>query len=143
MNNAEFAHTLRGLADLYANHDDLPQCFSDRLYVYVSTKEALAASVRILGPGKKNSVNDCLNYRPDNWPLDLWASKSSMGCEVIEEKIEVPEQVIPARAEQVIPAHTEIRKTYKCEPFLKLPEDTTPKLLEAPMSGANFGGPGE
>jgi hypothetical protein len=128
MERNENIAAIRRLADILEEHPNTPIPWnltpSGCISIMCLSRAEFVASIKAFGNGKKADGGDSLDFTPD-FPLkiNIHGFKSAI-CEARVTKIEVPEQIIPATEQQVIPAHTEERVEYSChESFLDGSED--------------------
>lgn len=65
--------------------------------------------------------------------LSGYANRESV-CRKIEKLVNVPESIIPAQEEKIVPAHTEIKVEWECEPILAIDESPVHDLKEEVLS---------
>lgn len=125
LTNAQFADLLRSIARVYDERPEIPQPYhmgSDggTEFVFCNNKEQFAATIRAFGPGRKDQCDDCLLFYPDitrGIGLRIYGHKHNC-CE----RVQIGQKVVPAHAEQVIPAAPErVEPVYEwhCAPFLE------------------------
>lgn len=124
LTTSEYVQMLTRLANLYLEHPEaeLPYegCHTG-MSIYCHDKETFSATVAAFGGGAKDSDDAGLIYLPNAFKklhLRIYGFKSGI-CERIEDGTKViPEQVIPAREEEIIPEHEEPVYKWNCKPFL-------------------------
>lgn len=114
MTSQQYVKALREIADFYEAHPDVP-FRAERIVIAVDAKE-LVVLPRYIGSCKKVVDNDFFNLRKDFGGLEIeFYSRRENVCEriVIGKKV-VPETIIPARPEEVIPEHEEEEFEWRC-----------------------------
>lgn len=129
MTNQELVAGLRGLADFYEQNPelDLPNGF-DRLDVWLDKKNAASAILRLVhaaGKVEKVEYGEQLAFRTNvaGFNLDF-----NIAREVVCERVQVgtkviPERIIPAQAEEIVPEHEEPVYAWECGSLLKPKEE--------------------
>lgn len=129
MNNKELADALREVARLveqlpYSPYADAKVSMS---YYGEDAREKIAQFARILAPCTKEFGSSWASLDKHIGPVHLYAMTSrETVCKRIEVDEEVPEQIIPAREETVIPAHTQKVVKWDCGEGILAGEAVTP-----------------
>jgi hypothetical protein len=116
MTNREFADSLRKVADFYEANPDFPQ-FLDEINVFErGGREALARQARCFGHCEKDVDDVWFMVKRDfgQIRLVLNAYRDKVCERVLVRTEEVPEHIIPAIAEEIVPAHKKEIYEWKC-----------------------------
>ncbi|HEX4501075.1 MAG TPA: hypothetical protein VH187_07940 [Scandinavium sp.] len=113
----DIVQKLRKLADWFEQHPGVPEPHLNRIDIFAFEKEDFLSAAREMGPASKHSDEEWYNLTTSaehsGIPVELTIRHRNM-CERIETKVLVPEQIIPAKAEEIIPEHEEVRVEWKC-----------------------------
>lgn len=132
MTTQEFANDLRALADWYEKHPDAPVPVFPVLNIFTDQDAVNAkAQFRALGGFEKRYLGEwfAASKTFGSIRLELNAKREQICRKVVVGTREIPEHVIPAQAETIIPAHVEEITEWQCEPILT-PEDNYPTGVE-------------
>lgn len=116
----EFCDGLRAVADWLEAHPDLALPQSDVSCYALDTKEEAAHTLKNLAPCEKIYTEGLFYISRRFGPVILrYAFNRDSVCTLkVVGKREVPETVIEARPEQIIPAHTVDITEWECAPIL-------------------------
>ena len=124
----QFAVKLRKVADYFDAHPGLPEPYLDRIDIYCfknhstgeTEKQMFQRIAKLMGPTVKKVDETFFNLRTDpektGLRIELSAHRDQV-CRRIEKYVTVPAQIIPAqpaREEEVIPEHEEVRYEWEC-----------------------------
>ena len=117
-NNQNLIDGLREFADFLEDRPELMDLGLVRVNGFVSSVDNLRTQARIMGTHKKVWHDGGWfilrrEFGENGVRLDININREQL-CERVATTIEVPEQVIPALKEIVIPAHTEEKVEWKC-----------------------------
>ena len=130
MTHAEYADGLRQLADFIAAHEEIPVPLPLVCHTFVhgpkaEQKDHAAQTVRALGKVTKDSFSDnlqLLHKFNESVTYEVWYDRDALCERVVVKTEEIPERVMPATQETVIPAHTAEIVEWRCHPILE-PEE--------------------
>lgn len=119
---AEFAASLRKLADWYEEHPTIPLPDEEiSVTADLDSKEAAAEILRACLPCKKEYTGGLFVVKK---PIGSLTLKFIFWRDAVCERVvvgtkEVPEKVIPATEERIEPAHIEEIVEWRCEPVMQ------------------------
>ncbi len=124
MTNKELAQQFRELARVYEDNPDAirPSSFGEGLheYIFCRTLKEVSATLHAFGAGKKVDGTPFILFYPEKLPSIIVAIDKTKICKCIKVgERDVAEQVIPAKAEVVIPAHKEEVYEWECGSLLR------------------------
>lgn len=110
-----FADTCRKLADFYEAHPDIPSPTHDNFNVYVE-KDELPRIAKEIGSCKKNVDDTYFELVKDfgTMTISFFVYRNQVCEKVVVGKKIIPEYVIPASEERVIPEHEEDVVEWRC-----------------------------
>ena len=115
--HAEFARDLRAIADFIEAHPELKLPSLSRLDIFESDAKSLPKYAAAFGNAAKDVLGDNLFILrrtfgtlklEANWQRDLVCERRIVG------QREIPDQIVPAKDEEFIPAHKEDVYEWRC-----------------------------
>lgn len=98
-----------------------------RMFVYACSREDFVRYAKMLGKFEKNADNDYLSLSRYFGPIEVFLYTShETCCEKIVTLEEVPEQVLPARPETIVPATVKEVVRWKCPESILALEEKVP-----------------
>lgn len=122
MTNQEYAEGLRELARIYDENPLMPQPSGDFYIFCHGARELFTHAIRAFGAGdKRQSLSgEELIFKPTDiiLPVQIWVHKEVVCTRRVVGERTVPELIIPASPERVVPEHKEEIVEWDCGPFL-------------------------
>lgn len=113
----EFIEKLRKLADWLEAHPGLPEPTLARVDLWAWNKKDFTTYARLMGSATKQITDYHFMLKTSaeesGIPVELTIRREEI-CERVPVEVEVPEQIIHARAEEIIPAHVETKYEWRC-----------------------------
>lgn len=116
MTAAEFARGLHAIAEFYEANPNMPVPYLDTFNMFVRSKGEMIHCARMLGTCDKVVTEDWFELCRKFGPMKLVVNiRRNSVCERVKVgEREVPEQHLPAREAETVPAHTEDVYEWKC-----------------------------